>query len=349
MLTTYKCPNCGGSMVFMPDTQDFKCEYCASTFNEQELAKNAAKEQNAAYQAEPGATADENVNFFSCPNCGAQIVSTGTEMVANCYYCHSSMVQSNADSAEFNPDLIIPFKISREKAKETFLQWVKEKKFVPSDFVSKKQIENITGVYFPYWLGSFKTTADANYTAKNFRTWTSGSTEYTETTEYDLHRKGSISLKNITKKALKKADERVSESVQPFMYEDLIPYSKAYLLGFQAERRDVASDELKEEFEQDARRYTDDMLLSTTTKYASVTKRNGNTDITGCDMKYALLPCWVLTYKDKNGKIYPYTLNGQTGNACGELPVSKAKLVLHFLKVAVPVFLIISAVEWFLL
>ena len=197
MLTSYKCPNCGGSLVFMPDTQDFKCEYCASKFSEQEL-KNAAKEQNAAYQAEPDAKTDENVNFFSCPNCGAQIVSSGTEMVANCYYCHSSMVQSHADSAEFNPDLIIPFKISKEKAKETFLQWVKEKKFVPSDFVSKKQIENITGVYFPYWLGSFNTTTDANFTAKNYRTWTTGSTEYTETTEYDLHRKGRVTLKSPT-------------------------------------------------------------------------------------------------------------------------------------------------------
>ena len=106
---------------------------------------------------------------------------------------------------------------------------------------------------------------------------------------------------------------------------------------------------MNKEFEEDAKRYTDDMILTTTTNYASVSKKSGYTDITGRDMKYALLPCWVLTYKDKNGKIYPYTLNGQTGNACGELPVSKAKLVLHFLKVAVPIFLIISAVEWFLI
>ena len=27
---TYKCPNCGGGLVFDPGTQKYKCEYCLS-------------------------------------------------------------------------------------------------------------------------------------------------------------------------------------------------------------------------------------------------------------------------------------------------------------------------------
>ena len=34
---TYKCPNCGGGLVFDPGTQKYKCEYCLSLFDQQEL------------------------------------------------------------------------------------------------------------------------------------------------------------------------------------------------------------------------------------------------------------------------------------------------------------------------
>ena len=30
---TYKCPNCGGGLVFDPGTQKYKCEYCLSLFD----------------------------------------------------------------------------------------------------------------------------------------------------------------------------------------------------------------------------------------------------------------------------------------------------------------------------
>ena len=44
--------------------------------------------------------------------------------------------------------------------------------------------------------------------------------------------------------------------------------------------------------------------------------------------RYALVPVWVMTYKGKNGKIYYYTINGQNGKVCGELPVDYKKLSL---------------------
>lgn len=34
---SYKCPNCGGELIFDPQTQKYKCEYCFSYFTEEEL------------------------------------------------------------------------------------------------------------------------------------------------------------------------------------------------------------------------------------------------------------------------------------------------------------------------
>ena len=31
---SYKCPNCGGELIFDPQTQKYKCEYCFSYFTE---------------------------------------------------------------------------------------------------------------------------------------------------------------------------------------------------------------------------------------------------------------------------------------------------------------------------
>ena len=36
------------------------------------------------------------------------------------------------------------------------------------------------------------------------------------------------------------------------------------------------------------------------------------------DWSYALLPVWTVTYKGKDGKIYYYSMNGQTGKVFGD-------------------------------
>ena len=40
------------------------------------------------------------------------------------------------------------------------------------------------------------------------------------------------------------------------------------------------------------------------------------------------MPIWILTYKNKKGKVYTYAMNGHTGKIYGELPISKWKLAL---------------------
>ena len=34
---SFKCPNCDGELIFDPATQKYKCEYCVSTFTQEEL------------------------------------------------------------------------------------------------------------------------------------------------------------------------------------------------------------------------------------------------------------------------------------------------------------------------
>ena len=64
--------------------------------------------------------------------------------------------------------------------------------------------------------------------------------------------------------------------------------------------------------------------------------------------RYALVPVWTVTYKGRNGKIYYYTINGQNGKVCGELPVDYKKLSLVSALITGVAFLLALAGGWLL-
>ena len=108
-LMSYKCPNCGGGLVFDPDSQKFQCEYCLSEFTEEEMKRMEeasafpAKEEKAVLEEEGTAPQEGDSSqspetgeaaVYTCPSCGAQIVTDATTAASFCYYCHNPVVFS---------------------------------------------------------------------------------------------------------------------------------------------------------------------------------------------------------------------------------------------------------------
>ena len=91
-------------------------------------------------------------------------------------------------------------------------------------------------------------------------------------------------------------------------------------------------------------------LRETIDGYSEVHTKAENINIDIRKAHYALLPVWILTYRDKAGKdeLYYFAMNGQTGKICGKLPVAKGKLVKLFLEIFVPVAAILMIGGWFL-
>lgn len=46
-IISYKCPNCGGPLIFDPKKQKYACEYCLSEFTQKETADGEQKEPEA--------------------------------------------------------------------------------------------------------------------------------------------------------------------------------------------------------------------------------------------------------------------------------------------------------------
>ena len=97
---TYKCPNCGGGLIFEPKSQKYHCEFCLSDFTEEEMEKIQEKEQE---KEEKGEEREAPV-LYTCPSCGAQIVTDATTAATFCYYCHNPVVLAGRLTGSFEPD-----------------------------------------------------------------------------------------------------------------------------------------------------------------------------------------------------------------------------------------------------
>lgn len=334
-VVSYKCPHCGGELIFNPTTQKYKCEYCLSDFSQEELEalkpEEGSEEKAVNFEED---TQEENTTeketqeavIYHCPSCGAEIVTDETTAATFCYYCHNPVVLSGRVSGEFLPDKIIPFAIDKKQATEKFLDYVHSKKFVPKAFFNKQQIEKISGVYFPYWMVDMDMEGSMQAEGRNVRVWRSGDTEYTETKVYRVEREGDVHLEDITKNALKKSNAKLAEGVLPYDVSKVQKFHMGFLSGFLAEKRDIERTELNKQVQQEANEYGEKILRGTVKGYSSISVKSCHLNQTQENWDYTMLPVWTVTYKGKNGKMYYYSMNGQDGKVYGELPIDYKKV-----------------------
>ena len=90
----------------------------------------------------------------------------------------------------------------------------------------------------------------------------------------------------------------------------------------------MEKESLTPEVESEVKQYTVEQLKADVMgQYSAVRVDQSDTNIRDERWHYALLPVWILTYRDKAGKdeLYYFAMNGQTGKLVGDLPVSWGK------------------------
>ena len=372
---TYKCPNCDGPLTWNGKKERFVCDYCRSMFSEAELKvlspaaasaetvdaetarqlRENARENGAS--AEAFNEAEENkstkqpakMKLYSCPSCGAQVVTDDTTAATTCYYCHNPIVLMDKLGDEYTPDFLIPFSIDRKQAEKVFADWVKKQKYIPSDFYNAKQIELLSGVYFPYWVYSCHVHSDISGTADRIRIWEDSRMRYTETSVYDITDTAESDIRDMSRIALNKASKVLCESVMPFDTEKLKEFNPGYLQGYIAETRDIEMSQIRPEVSEEVDAYCRNQAKrKIQSGFDAVHIDSINNRVSSESFRYALLPVWTVTYKDKTGKVYYFSINGQTGKTCGELPTEGKKLMQLFFKVFIPLFVFLLVILGFL-
>ena len=337
---TYKCPNCDGGVVFDPESQKFHCEYCLSYFSEEELLQAVPAQESETKPPEQAVEAADTTVVYTCPSCGAEVVTNETTAATFCFYCHNPVVLSGKLDGKFRPDQVVPFQIDRDTAVNEFLKWAHKKKFVPRNFYSEKQLEKITGVYFPYWITDGDVYADLSTVCTRVRSWRSGDTQYTETSYFDVRRSGNIHFSEMTANALQHENFKLIEGIQPFDYSAVKEFHPSFLSGFQAEKRNIEKEQLRESMNRNMAQYANSLLHDSIHNYTSVRETGFHCHVQNTNWRYLLLPVWVLTYKGHNKKIYTYMMNGQTGKLCGKLPIDFKRLAALFGIISGSIFLL---------
>jgi len=326
MVRSYKCPSCGGDMVFNAQKEMLVCASCdtAKTVSEMEAAKTSETDKQTSKEH----THTGDFNLFQCPSCGAEILTDLHTAATFCSYCNSPTLIESRLNGEVTPSYVIPFKINKIQTTEAFLAWVKKGRLTPKEFGLSTTIEKITGMYVPFWLYDFNSDMQMQAHCTNTRRERRGDYEYTHTDHYDVYRDLATSYSRIPVDASEKMDDTTMDLVEPFDYSALTPFEMGYLAGYQAEKYNYDKHKLKGRAEVRVRQYITDLTRSTIRGYSSVRITHSNINMQSKNTDYALMPVWMLRYRYK-GKDYSFTMNGQTGKIVGKLPVSKAKAALY--------------------
>lgn len=349
---TYQCPNCGAALEYDNALGKFKCFFCDSTFTDSEI-KNIFKdnEQTDLSKNEQELTDEQSEvekftgqsALYSCPNCGAGVICDSLTASTRCHFCHTPVILSGRLSGEYKPGFIIPFTTTRENVEHKFDEYLKGKFLLPSDFRKEVKLHSFTSLYVPYWLKSGLTDAYLGATGKVVSSWTSGNTRYTHTKIYNVERDVEFAFIRVPCDGSKRIDDSLLESIEPFDYTQLKPFSMSYLSGCSAEKYDINKDEASPRIDERVYQAAEAELRRLTSVYTSLEQVRVQVTYRQQQIVYALLPVWFFNYRYKD-KDYSFAMNGQTGTMFGELPISGVKSFLLgagvFLLTAILVFLI---------
>lgn len=357
-VTNYQCPACTGPLHYSAKSGKLECDYCDSSFDVAEIealyarkeAEAAAAKQAADAKAEAaqaakaeaaeaaaasggwdtsdlsrdwGAEAD-GLRVYSCPSCGAELICDQSTAATACPYCGNPAIVPGQFSGALRPDYILPFRLSKDDAVQALRAHYKGKPFLPRSFTSANHIEQIQGVYVPFWLFDGGAEGAASYRASNTNVYETGDYEITETRHYHVVRAGSLAFEKIPVDASSKMPDDHMDSIEPFDYAQLRPFSTAYLPGYLADKYDVTIDDSRDRADTRCRETLAQALRDTVTGYGACVTEREDIALRRGKVHYALLPVWMLSTK-WNGESFLFAMNGQTGKLVGDLPTDRGR------------------------
>ena len=214
-VTNYKCPACTGPLRFDSATGKLQCDFCGSSYEVAEIEKlYAEKDAQAAgafRQAEEQAAADEwtsasgsdwgadaeKLRVYSCPSCGAELICDETTSATSCPYCGNNTIVPGQFSGALKPDYVLPFKLDKAAAVAALKKHYGGKKLLPKAFSNENHIEEVKGVYVPFWLYDGSAEVDVRCHGTKVSGYSTARENVTVTNHYDVRRAGTVRFERV--------------------------------------------------------------------------------------------------------------------------------------------------------
>lgn len=357
------CPNCGASEILFDDKEkSLQCKYCGCLFKEKGEDDNKIKSLKGVTKGKGSTNIDVNFNnivTIKCEGCGAEVViNTEDNTVARCQWCRSVLALDDIVESGLNPDKILPFELSKEEALKKMKDYLKgdNGSYANINFKNNLSIDNIIGVYMPYLIVDVNAHVKLEGIGKHL-TKNKNIEEYKINREYDLYVDDLALESNSSRKNLEneKRADNIINAVMPFDTENALKFTSNYLIGYNAEKRDLNKEDLMDDFNKKISDISETLLKKDQIFYDKGVKwNNSKYDVVGSKWLSIYLPIWLYSYqeKGKNGEYLHYiAVNGRTGKVIGSIPVddNKAKrnsliTTFAFLCILVPFMFLINSI-----
>lgn len=349
-----KCPKCGATDISLnSQTGKLRCNFCRHEFvpekidsMEKDISKLSGKSIGSG--AADISFDEKDVLTLKCTSCGAEvIIDTSVSAQARCHWCRNTLSINNKLPNGAIPDAVLPFKISKNDAKNEIEKFVRKRRFYAHPMFKKEfQTDNIMGVYLPYMIINANTYAKFDgqgeqeikrYKVKN------GDNEvtYYDANLYDVSREFDLTIEGLTiessKDKLNTSDSsktnNIINSIMPFDTENCVKWNANYIKGYTSEKRDTNISDLGELVEAQSRDIARFACNKTLEKYdRGVRWDSEELRVKGEEWKSAYLPVWLYSYRQekKEGKsiLHYVAVNARTKETMGSVPIHIPKLVI---------------------
>jgi DNA-directed RNA polymerase subunit RPC12/RpoP len=279
------------------------------------------------------------VKEVECKDCGATVNVAPNEQAVRCTFCGSQQVLPRESAgSQIRPESLVPFRIDKATANANFGKWMSGLWFRPSDLSKMAKLQEIGGVYVPFW------TFDATVRSH----WNAEAGYYYYETETYRDDQGNQQTRQVQKTrweyvsgnrtdayddtivcASKGLPEALVDKFGTWNTRELVAYDPQFLAGWKAESYAIdlmpAWDKGQAKMERSQYERCRSDVPGDTNRGLQV-----NNAFSRVTFKHVLLPVWIAAYRYQD-KPYQFLVNGQTGEVVGKAPWSWIKITLFVL------------------
>lgn len=345
-----KCPKCGATDISMNTaTGQLRCNFCRHEFKAEVVKDDYNIADLEGIRISTGAQSiiedAKDVITLKCESCGAEVViDTASSTQARCHWCRNTLSINQQIPNGAVPDMLLPFKITRQEAEQQIEKFVSSRKFFAHPTFTKEfTLENVNGVYFPYMVIDIN--AHAHFQGEGeiqTRKYTrkSGDDEetYYDANVYHVEREFDIAIDDLTIEASsdklmvssKEKTTNIINSIMPFDTENCVKYDANYMKGYTSEKRDTNTEELRNIVHAQSSDIARFAAKETCGKYdRGVRWEDESFNVKGESWKATQLPVWLYSYLQTKGdkKMLHYVaVNARTQETMGSVPINFLKL-----------------------
>ena len=332
----FPCEGCGADLRWDPGVTALKCPYCALVKNVAPAGEHVRERTvDAALRAPRDLGWGAERKVVACKRCGAHTTLDPHVAASSCAFCGTTAVVEAPPGANVvRPEGLLPFRVPRETALNSFRVWVGRLWLRPNDLKSRSRVEKMQGVYIPFWTFDAATqswwTADAGYYYYVDVQVRENGKLVTRREQRVRWEPASGTLQkffdDVPVPASRGIDESLCRDIEPYPTAELTPYEPSYLSGFLAEENAI---DLPEALENAKTRMRAEIRSACANEVPGDTQRNLQVEsvFSAVAYKNALLPVWIAAY-DYRSRPYRFMVNGVTGKCTGTAPWSWIKITL---------------------